>query len=82
MDVTSIGTSMDIMGAESKNGLDRSEADSLLHLLRACAWAPPGTNDADSLLSMILLLDLSRCSTNVPRHLAGTAGLYCASLFE
>lgn len=31
---------------DRKNGLDRSEADSLLHLLRACAWAPPGMNDS------------------------------------
>ena len=28
------------------NGLDRSDADCLLDLLRACAWAPPGTDDS------------------------------------
>ena len=28
---------------DRKNGLDRNDADSLLKLLRACAWAPPGT---------------------------------------
>ena len=26
--------------------LDRSDADCLLDLLRACAWAPPGTDDS------------------------------------
>ena len=31
---------------DRKNGLDRSDADCLLDLLRACAWAPPGTDDS------------------------------------
>ena len=30
---------------DRKNGLDRSDADCLLDLLRACAWVPPGTDD-------------------------------------
>ena len=31
---------------DRKNALDRSDADCLLDLLRACAWAPPGTDDS------------------------------------
>ena len=29
-----------------KNALERSDADCLLELLRACAWAPPGSGDS------------------------------------
>lgn len=32
---------------DRKNGLDKSEADCLLDLLRACAWAPPGPDEAN-----------------------------------
>lgn len=31
---------------DRKNCLDRSDADTLLELLRACAWAEPGPNEA------------------------------------
>ena len=30
---------------DRKNALERSDADCLLELLRACAWAPPGSGD-------------------------------------
>ena len=31
---------------DMKNALERSDADCLLELLRACAWAPPGSGDS------------------------------------
>ena len=31
---------------DRKNALERSDADCLLELLRACAWAPPGSGDS------------------------------------
>lgn len=34
---------MDKVGAGQKNALDRQDADVLLELLRACAWAPPAS---------------------------------------
>ena len=37
---------MDVVGARQENALDRSDADWLLDLLRACTWAPPGTDDS------------------------------------
>ena len=32
---------------DRKNALDKNEADLLLELLRACAWAQPGPNQSD-----------------------------------
>ena len=31
---------------DRENALERSDADCLLELLRACAWAPPGSGDS------------------------------------
>ena len=31
---------------DRKNALERSDADCLLELLRACAWAPPGSDES------------------------------------
>ena len=32
---------------DRKNALDSTDASHLLDLIRACAWAPPGTDDMD-----------------------------------
>ena len=32
---------------DRKNALNSNDASHLLELLRACAWAPPGTHDVD-----------------------------------
>ena len=37
---------MDTVGIRQVNALERSDADCLLGLLRACAWAPPGSDDS------------------------------------
>ena len=37
---------------DHKHGLSHSEAESLLTLLRACAWAPPGDGDVASIYKL------------------------------
>ena len=39
---------------DHKHGLSHSEAESLLTLLRTCAWAPPGDEDVASLYKLAL----------------------------